>query len=46
MIFYFSAMGNTKHVVDRIKRENEKIVSIENAIERNQYDYKSSKYYK
>lgn len=40
MIFYFSATGNTKHVVDRIKRENEEIVSIENAIARNQYDYK------
>ena len=31
MIFYFSAIGNTKHVVDRIKRENEEIVLTENA---------------
>lgn len=34
MIFYFSATGNTKHVVDKIKRENEKLVLIENAVEK------------
>ena len=39
MIFYFSATGNTKHVVDIIKQENEETVSIENAIEKSQYDY-------
>ena len=39
MIFYFSATGNTKHVVDKIKRENEKLVLIENAVEKNEYDY-------
>lgn len=39
MIFYFLATGNTKHVADKIKLENEEIVLIENTIERNQCDY-------
>ena len=31
MLFYFSATGNTKHVVDRIKLKDETIISIEEA---------------
>lgn len=37
MLIYFSATGNTKHVVDEIKHENEQIVSIEEAYKNNLY---------
>ena len=39
MLIYFSATGNTKHVVDEIKYENEQIVSIEEAYKNNLYKY-------
>jgi 4Fe-4S ferredoxin, iron-sulfur-binding len=39
MLIYFSATGNTKHVVDEIKHENEQIVSIEEAYKNNLYKY-------
>lgn len=39
MLIYFSATGNTKHVVDEIKNENEQIVSIEEAYKNNLYKY-------
>ena len=39
MLIYFSATGNTKHVVDEIKHENEQIVSIEEAYKNNLNKY-------
>lgn len=39
MLIYFFATGNTKHVVDEIKHENEQIVSIEEAYKNNLYKY-------
>ena len=39
MLIYFSATGNTKHVVNEIKHENEQIVSIEEAYKNNLYKY-------
>lgn len=39
MIFYFSATGNTKHVVSKIKHENETVVSIEEAVKSEQFSY-------
>ena len=39
MIFYFSATGNTKHVVDEIKLPNEEVISIEAATKEEKYAY-------
>ena len=39
MLIYFSATGNTKHVVDEIKHKNEQIVSIEEAYKNNLNKY-------
>ena len=39
MIFYFSATGNTKHVVDEIRLDGEKIISIEEATKSGTYTY-------
>lgn len=42
MLFYFSATGNTKHVVDKIKLNNETITSIEEATRRSTYQFQLS----
>lgn len=39
MLFYFSATGNTKHVVDEIKLKGETIISIEEATRWNTYEF-------
>jgi NAD-dependent dihydropyrimidine dehydrogenase PreA subunit/flavodoxin len=39
MIFYFSATGNSRYVVDHIKKEGEKIVSIPEAMSRMETQY-------
>lgn len=39
MIFYFSATNNSKNVVNYIKKENEKIVFIPDAIDNNIFEY-------
>lgn len=39
MLVYFSATGNTKHVVDEIKIDGEKVVSIDEAIKNDLYEY-------
>ncbi len=41
MIFYFSATGNSKHVVSKIKHENETVISIEEAVKLKQFTYKA-----
>lgn len=42
MLFYFSATGNTKHVVDKIKLNNETIISIEEATRKSTYQFQLS----
>ena len=42
MLFYFSATGNTKHVVDKIKLNDETIISIEEATRRSTYQFQLS----
>ena len=42
MLFYFSATGNTKHVVENIKLKDETIISIEEAAKRGTYQFQLS----
>ena len=42
MLIYFSATGNTKHVVDEIKLKDETIISIEEAAKRGTYQFQVS----
>lgn len=42
MLFYFSATGNTLHVVDRIKQPGEQVISIEDALKEDIYTYELS----
>lgn len=39
MLLYFSATGNTKHVVDEIKLKDETIISIEEATKSSTYQF-------
>lgn len=39
MLFYFSATGNTKHVVEEIKTDGESIVFIPNAVKNGTFDF-------
>lgn len=40
MIIYFSATGNSLHVVKKIAKENERLIFIPDAIDKNEYEYK------
>ncbi|WP_310603245.1 EFR1 family ferrodoxin [Anaerosporobacter sp.] len=40
MIFYFSATGNSKHVVSKIKHDNEMVIAIDEAVKSKQFSYK------
>ena len=40
MLFYFSATGNTKHVTDEIRKKDEEVISIEDAVNMANYNFK------
>ena len=42
MLFYFSATGNTKHVTDEIRKKDEEVISIEDAVNMANYNNLSS----
>ncbi len=39
MLFYFSATGNTKHVTDEIRKKDEEVISIEEAVNTGNYNF-------